>query len=122
MTTGKRCYLPLTLLSALLSMQAHAQDVKVKENPATDLPSDSANEDETIVLSPFVIDTTKDTGYAANDTLSGTRLKTDLGDIATSIQVVTKEMLQDTGSTNAREILVYTTNTEVGGIGGNFSA
>ncbi|MEO6004403.1 MAG: TonB-dependent receptor plug domain-containing protein, partial [Opitutus sp.] len=35
---------------------------------------------------------------------------------------VTKQFLQDTGAKNSADLLVYTTNTEVGGLGGNFSS
>lgn len=78
--------------------------------------------DDVVELSPFLVGGQRDTGYQANSTLSGTRLRTHLGDVAAPIQIVTKEMLQDTGSRNVGEILVYTTGTEVGGLGGNFSA
>jgi len=78
--------------------------------------------DEVIVLSPFVVESTaEDGGYVAKSTLAGTRVRTELKDIASSISVVTKQFLQDTGSTNAASLLVYTPNTEVGGVMGNFS-
>jgi outer membrane receptor protein involved in Fe transport len=80
----------------------------------------SSAEDETIVLSPFVVESTEDTGYAAKSTLAGTRVRTDLRDIASSITVVTAKFLQDTGATNQQSLLVYTPNTEVGGVQGNF--
>jgi outer membrane receptor protein involved in Fe transport len=89
---------------------------------AADALENTESPDETIVLSPFVVDASQDTGYQAASTLAGTRIRTNLTDVAASIQVVTKEMLQDTGSRNSADLLVYTTNTEVGGIGGNFSA
>ncbi|MEO6002090.1 MAG: hypothetical protein ABIZ04_05995, partial [Opitutus sp.] len=88
--------------------------------PTTARPDD---QDEAIVLSPFVVDATEDSGgYQAKSTLAGTRVRTDLKDIASSISVVTKQFLQDTGAKNSADLLVYTTNTEVGGLGGNFSS
>ena len=86
-------------------------------NPAT--PEDPA-EDEAIVLSPFVVSTDEDEGYAAQYTLAGTRIRTDIKDVGSSITVVTAKMLSDTGTTNATQLLVYTPNTEVVGQGGNF--
>jgi outer membrane receptor protein involved in Fe transport len=83
--------------------------------------SPAAADDSAIVLSPFVVQTAKDTGYQASDSLAGTRLRTPLRDIAASVSVVTKDFLDDTGATNAAELLVYTTGTEVAGVGGNFS-
>jgi secreted protein with Ig-like and vWFA domain len=40
-----------------------------------------------IVLSPLVVNAPEDTGYRASSTLAGTRLRTDLKDIAASIQL-----------------------------------
>ena len=80
-------------------------------------------DDEPIVLSPFVVDAAEDANsYQAKSTLAGTRVRTDLKDMASSISVVTKQFLQDTGAKNTADLLVYTTNTEVAGLGGNFSA
>lgn len=81
----------------------------------------SAKEEDAIVLSPFVVNTQQDVGYRAASTLSGSKLNTNLRDVASSISVVTKDFLQDTGSTNLEDILVYTVGTEVNGLGGNFS-
>jgi outer membrane receptor protein involved in Fe transport len=78
--------------------------------------------DEAIVLSPFEVEATEATGYQARSTLAGTRIRTSLEDVAASIQVVTKEFLQDTNSARIDELLVYTTGTEVAGPGGNFSS
>lgn len=77
--------------------------------------------DEPIKLTPFVVSETEDRGYAATSTLAGTRLRTDLRDVGAAISVITGQLLADTASTNARDILIYSTNTEVGGFEGNFS-
>jgi len=78
--------------------------------------------EETLVLSPFVVDATEDAdGYAAKSTLAGTRVRTELRDVASAISVVTQQFLQDTGAKKSEDLLVYTTNTEVGGLRGNFS-
>jgi len=76
---------------------------------------------EVLVLSPFVVEADEDTGYAATSTLAGTRIKTNLKDVGDAISVVTKKFLEDTDSNSSQELLVYTTNTEVGGQGGNFA-
>ncbi len=77
--------------------------------------------EEVFELSPFTIQADDGEGYMATSTLAGTRLKSNLRDVASSISVVTKEFLDDTGSTNLNEVLVYTSNTEAFGAGGNFS-
>lgn len=77
--------------------------------------------EEVVKLSPFVVETTEGTGYRAQSTLAGTRVKTDLKDVASSISVVTADFLRDIGATNNQTLLQYTTNTEVGGIYGNYA-
>mgnify|MGYP002629537813 CR=1 FL=1 len=82
-----------------------------------------AQEDEEAVydLSPFTVDSGDSEGYAATSTLAGTRLKTNLRDIAATISVVTKDFLEDTDSTDLKELLIYTANTEVTGPIGNLA-
>lgn len=78
--------------------------------------------DETIQLSPFVIQADADgNSYRADSTLAGTRVKTDMADIASSISVITSQFLEDIGATDSETLLQYTTNTEVGGTQGNFA-
>jgi hypothetical protein len=52
--------------------------------------------------------------------LAGTRIRTDIRDVGSSISVVTQKFLQDTNSKNMEDLLVYTPSTEVAGQGGNF--
>jgi len=80
----------------------------------------SNSQEETIVLSPFEVSATKDTGYQATETLAGTRIRTDLRDVGSAIQVITKEFLQDVGATNSATLLQYTTNAEVAGTRGTY--
>jgi hypothetical protein len=75
-----------------------------------------------MVLSPFVVDASEDSAsYKANSTLAGTRVRTDLKDVPSALSVVTAQFLQDTGATRAEDLLVYTPNTEVTGLRGNFA-
>lgn len=68
--------------------------------------------DETIVLSPFMISSASDKGYAAENTLAGTRLKSNLTNVAASVSVVTKQQLIDTGAINLNDVFLYEANTE----------
>ncbi|MBI5769342.1 MAG: TonB-dependent receptor plug domain-containing protein [Verrucomicrobia bacterium] len=88
--------------------------------PVASAPPKPAD-DETITLTPFEVATTKDTGYQATETLAGTRIRTDLRDVGSAIQVVTKEFLKDVGATDAGTLLQYTTNTEVAGTRGTYT-
>lgn len=79
-------------------------------------------EDEIQALSPFNVTGVEDLGYRATSTLAGTRVRTDLRDIGSSITIINQEFLEDTDSTDLQDVLIFTPNTEVGGINGNFSA
>jgi outer membrane receptor protein involved in Fe transport len=81
----------------------------------------STTEEDTLVLSPFVVEASEDAdNYAARNTLAGTRVRTELRDVGSAIQAITSKFLQDTGAKNTQDLLVYTTSTEVGGASGNF--
>lgn len=108
---------PTRLLSAGLLLTALVQATSAQTVPATTPPGS----EKPIVLSPFTVTESEDTGYVATSSLAGTRIKTDLRDLAGSISVVTKDFMQDIAATNAAEILIYTVGTEVGGTLGNFS-
>ena len=101
----------LSLLSALPILQAQEVAPKPKEKDKEGL----------LVLSPFEVSASSNIGYLANNSLAGTRINTQLKDIANSVQVVTKEFLDDTGATNLGELFIYTTSTEVAGMSGNAS-
>jgi len=103
------------LIASTISLSGHAQTTKEKVDPA-------AKPEETVVLSPFVVNAEDSTGYAATSTLAGTRLKTNLRDLGSAITVVTPEFMSDTGVTSIEELLTYTPSTEVGGAFGNYSA
>lgn len=94
------------------------------QNAPTPPPTKPAAEVEgttPVEMSPFVVTGEEDRGYKATNTLAGTRIKTELKDIGSAITVVTAEFLKDTGARNNQDLLKYTTNTEVGGVGGNFA-
>jgi outer membrane receptor protein involved in Fe transport len=103
----RRGYLIATSAVLALAVPSTAQEVReVDERPVVE-------------LSPFEVVTDSNVGYLANNSLAGTRINAQLKDIANSVQVVTKEFLDDTGATNYGDLLTFTTSTEVGGLGGN---
>ncbi len=81
----------------------------------------SNSKDEVFELSPFVVDASGDSGYYASQTLAGGRTATEIINTGSSIQVVTKELLEDIGANDVEEFLQYTTGGEVGGSQGNFT-
>jgi len=81
----------------------------------------NAATEETLVLSPFTVNSERDTGYQATNTLAGTRLNTPIKDLGASISVYNKSFLDDIGATSANDLLIYATGMEAAGPGGNFS-
>jgi hypothetical protein len=109
----RRPELPALLAVVLVSTLAAQTAVPV---PAADQQTD----EDVVQLSPFEVTSTKDNGYAASSSLAGSRLNMKLRDVASAISVVTPEFMRDTGANNLQSILIYQTNTEASGIGGNF--
>lgn len=60
-------------------------------------PAAPVARNDTIQLSPFEVAAGQDSGYSASGTLAGTRLRTELRDVAASISVVTKQLMDDLG-------------------------
>lgn len=108
-----------TLLIALvlLLVPVHAQSVPA---PKTD-PLKPAESDPIEVLSPFVVNTSQDTGYQATSTLAGTRLNTPVKELAASISIYTKDLIEDLGATSSSDLLIYATGIDAAGAGGNYS-
>lgn len=74
------------------------------------------------MLDPFSVSAAEaDDGYQVKDTLAGSRVRTDLKDVGSSITVVNAKLMSDIGAKNNEDLLKYTPNTEVGGATGNFS-
>ena len=115
----KRIRLVLALLSAL-PLGPGLLRAQTASNPT---PASSTKEDEenTVILSPFIVSAEEDKGYLANATAVGGRVRTELKDIASAISVVTTQFLTDTKANDNQSLLKYTTNTEVGGIYGNYA-
>ncbi len=68
--------------------------------------------DSVVELSPFQVNSSKDQGYQAYSTMSGTRLNTKLEDVAASISVITKQQLEDTASLDINDMFRYELGTE----------
>ncbi|HSH09658.1 MAG TPA: TonB-dependent receptor plug domain-containing protein [Oceanipulchritudo sp.] len=78
-------------------------------------------ESDVFELTPFEVSADSEVGYLATQTLSGTRMRSELGDVAASIDVLTEEFLRDVGATNMYEALDYVGNVETWGKSGGIS-
>lgn len=69
--------------------------------------------EEAIVLSPFVVNTAGESdGYRATSTLAGSRIKTDLKDVAASVSVLTPEFLDDLGAKDVASAMAFVSGAE----------
>jgi iron complex outermembrane receptor protein len=73
----------------------------------------TATQEETVVLSPFVVTTSKDKGYRATNTTSGTRLDTAIKDLPMPIEVITEQFIRDIGANDLRETLRYSAGIQL---------
>ena len=73
-------------------------------------PNPPPPEDESVVLAPFVIEESEETGYIASSTLAGTRLRADLRDVPSQVSVMTREFLEDIGATTTEQAFAYSSN------------
>ncbi|HVU32561.1 MAG TPA: TonB-dependent receptor plug domain-containing protein [Opitutaceae bacterium] len=63
-------------------------------------------------LSPFTVESSKDSGYYAENTLAGSRINSNIADLAASITVVTKQEMDDTAAVDINDVFKYEANTE----------
>jgi outer membrane receptor protein involved in Fe transport len=76
-------------------------------------PSGSVSREEPVALSPFEVSATQDTGYVGQDTLSGSRLRTNLKDVAAAISPMTAEFLQDIAANSIEDAVEYGVGTRM---------
>ncbi|MBL9186344.1 MAG: TonB-dependent receptor plug domain-containing protein [Opitutaceae bacterium] len=99
----------MLLPAALLAQAVAPVSPPRAATPAATPPPSS----EVVELSPFTVNTSNDLGYAAENTLAGSRLNTKLRDTASSVSVFTKEFLDDLAITDIAHLLEYTVNSEM---------
>ena len=65
-----------------------------------------------VVLSPFTVEAGSEKGYLATQTLSGTRLKTDLKDIGSALTIFTEQLMDDLGANSIYDLMAFAPNTD----------
>jgi hypothetical protein len=108
--SARRARAAFTLSSACLFAAPFARSQTTPTPPPT--RNASADKDAPVVLNPFEVNATSDLGYAATETLAGSRLNTQLKDVATQVNVMTKEFMEDLAITNLDDAMKYSLNTE----------
>jgi outer membrane receptor for ferric coprogen and ferric-rhodotorulic acid len=90
-------------------------------------PPTEAKGETAVVLTPFEVNSSKDTGYTAESSLAGSRLNASLRDTPATVQVYTKALLEDLGVIDLKDALLYSANVQDGAgdeqafFGGNFA-
>jgi len=103
--------LALVLLSVLLPAALAQTDPNRTSSTSPDTPG------EVIELSPFIVNTSKDVGYQANATLSGSRTSTALKDLANPVDVFTKELMDDLGIKDIQDLTLFATGVSPNALG-----
>lgn len=93
-------------LAALCATQISVFGQSTEPSPA------ASNANDVVELSPFQVSTTSDEGYAARETLAGSRVKTNLKDVPAQISIMTKEFLDDIASVDIDDAYRYSVNVE----------
>ena len=78
--------------------------------PAAPAPARASS--EAVILTPFEVSSEKDNGYAATETLAGTRMRTNLRDVGASLTILTPEFLRDLGVNSFDQALLYTPSVD----------
>ena len=108
------------LFSVVFAGSLGAQTTPTDTTPAPSTPpaaavsadQSSTSQEKVQVLTPFEVNSTKDQGYFAANTLAGTRLNNNIADLPSSVTVVTKQQLEDTSSQNINDVFRYEANTQ----------
>ncbi|MES1195018.1 MAG: Plug domain-containing protein, partial [Opitutus sp.] len=76
--------------------------------PAQTNQTAPARADETVELSPFVVSTEHRDSYIASESVTGTRVKTQIKDLPFSVSVITSEFMNDFDFFDLGSDLAYT--------------
>jgi outer membrane receptor protein involved in Fe transport len=108
----KRNKLLTRLGAAIALLVAPADPADAQTAPKGDNPANTLTEEKVVELSPFEVSATSDDGYAARETLAGTRFKTELKDVPSQVSVMTAEFLEDIGTVEIEDAFRYSINIE----------
>ncbi|RXK53488.1 TonB-dependent receptor [Oleiharenicola lentus] len=105
-------------LAVLLMIQLPAQSVQPAAPEKDPSSNDSTSPDDTVVLSPFVVNSSKDQGYRASNSVSGSRFDTPIKDLPFALNAFTNEFIQDQHASGLYDIVKYSPGVTF--IGGGF--
>jgi outer membrane receptor protein involved in Fe transport len=100
----------MTIATSIVNGQVAPPPAPETQPAPTSEKAKPAADQAVVELSPFVISADQDKGWIATQTLAGSRLNTNLGDLAQPLQVLTKGFLDDISANNFEQALEYSTN------------
>src|ERR1700691_2762786 len=68
-------------------------------------PSPQAADDQTVQLSPFVVQSENNSGYSSERTLSGTRSSADIIDLSTAVTVLNPQLISDSNAEDVQHLV-----------------
>ncbi len=103
---------PRTLLAAFAGWLSLGTVTSAQTaTPPTQNPPQS-DEQNVVMLSPFVINASADVGYQARETLAGGRLRMQLKDVSAQVDIMTEEFLSDLGVNSLEDALKYSLSVD----------
>src|SRR5687767_8697102 len=83
--------LSVTAMACFVAGNVYSQGVPSPEKAV-------APTNDVIALSPFTVSDTAEEGYVATQTLSGTRVKSDIRDLGSALTIMTEALMNDLGT------------------------
>ncbi len=106
-----RLPLKTTYTAVLLAFIASTAAGQTAPTPPPPSPAPTAD-NEIVELTPFVIEASSEVGWVATESLAGSRMKTQIKDLAQPLEVMTTDFMNDMGINNFEQALIYSTNIE----------
>lgn len=88
----------------LLTSGIHAQTTAPTQDAAS---TETTESNDVIILSEFAVNTTKDKGYRASNSVSGSRFNTAIKDLPFALQAFTNEFITDIHPSNLYDVALY---------------
>jgi len=104
-------------LSALVAAVAFAANLSIHAQtaPAASTSPAASAKEQAVVLSVFEVESTRDSGYRATNSVSGTRINVRLMDMPQTISVLTSDFIDDLGAVDLDEAIIYASGVSTSG-------
>jgi len=108
-----------SLFARLTAVLATFATAVATAQPATPTANSQPAKEETVVLSAFNVDSAKDYGYRATNSMTATRTAAAIIDTPLNIAVITEDFFNDIGATSLNDGLKYVSSVSTTTLGNN---